>query len=436
MKNLSSKKTMRWAVILIMILTLVFSLASCGPTDTDEDPDTSVTTTNLFANGDFKEFSGTASPFSPTSWSDSVSDTDEDAQAGILSGVINTGEAFLKDRKTWTKGDAKNIANPTTNHANATADPYVLMIYNSISAAKYYYESFTAAAAKYYKVTVDVKVPAGSTAHVRLRGNTLDEIVVDSSVVGVEWNTYTFYIQSHSSNSKSVQLELWNGSSGTGYGATGAVFFDTASATELTADEWADVTGNNTGDTHFVSMKLPNPNFDNSTSVYNESYPAPITPSDYTSTAGTSKDTSKANASGGSKISYGIVRGDYKGNTSLGEIAEPIGDGSDPSFVPPTPFTTVKDFVLMLRNRDYTAYGYKANSTNTIRIERGQFYAISVWVKTVDLLSVAYTPYPSGPYFKNSDGVYTQIYSSFSVAGEYALAIRNNAYPTIDGSTT
>jgi hypothetical protein len=402
-------------------LSLVFTLASCVPKDTgdgEEEPTTD--TSNLFSNGDFKTFSTSESqaPFTPTSWTlYNGSLNSEDETTAITSGVINTtSQVYAKDKTKWNT----NVPNPNTKVSTADSDPYVLMIYNGLRASRYYNASFSAAVDKYYAVSVDVKTQAQTYAHIRLRGTAWSSF---DAIETTEWQTYTFYIEGNAVSSRSVTLELWNGQNIDSSKSQGAVFFDSAVAKEITYQEYEDgllTVGNNVKG---VSLKNPNPDFNASSSTY---VSTPIAPLDYTQAAGVSTDTTKANAVGGSSnILYGIVGLDYA--YTYATIADPslTIDGLAGQ-------TGTDGFVLMLNNKNYTAYGYK--SSIPVRIERGEYYKISISVKTDALKAVAYDAQKEGIYMKKTDGTYVLLTSAF-VAGD-RLAIEIKATSSLTSAST
>jgi hypothetical protein len=426
-------------------LSLLLTLASC----TDENTDGGVTwdeaaVTNLITNGDFTKYSGTDAPYTATSWSgtNGISGASSIATEQLKAGIINTAAAaYESSKKNW----SANVPNPFTNYdgdnKTATNDPYVLMIYsgedNSLEKTSYYYsQSLSAAAGKYYELKVSVYTMKGAKAHIQLRGSAW----YDSGAIDTEnaWKTYTFYIAAHKTSSKSVSVRLWNGTASEA--GSFAVFFDHVTARELTKKEYdeSSAASEKPAET-IISLALPNPNFDASSSTYKEDG-APVSPNDYSTVAGASKDSSKASAPGGSsRISYGMVSKDYTNSDAANvgtSIAEtPVGQGGAAA----TPDFPDDGFLLMLWNKDYTAYGYASSSTSGIVMERSKYYAVSVWVRTDNLSFVSYVSDKAGDYYKATDGSYSKIYSAATYiqtdgTSNIRLAIRINL-PTKTNTT-
>jgi hypothetical protein len=280
------------------------------------------------------------------------------------------------------------------------------MIYNAAGASYYYSKSFSTTANKYYEISIDVYTQSYTNAYIRFRSSAwYDSGAIDTKN---EWKTYKFYIEAHQTSSKSISIQLWNGLDGNR--SANAAFFDNVKITELKKSEYA---AKQNGDPK-ISLRLPNPNFDATSSTYSNTNtpPTPVSPNDYSQVAGTSKDASKASAPGSSsRISYGVVSSDYT-NSEFKGINDGLAIKDTLGFIDPTSDFPNDGFLLMLWNKDYTAYGYKSNSSSGIVLERGQYYKISVRVMTEGLSSIEYQTRDYGDYYKASNGTYTKITST------------------------
>ncbi|MDR2090216.1 MAG: hypothetical protein LBP62_00960 [Clostridiales bacterium] len=422
MGNLQKKKLSRLLICLVLIMSL-FLLVSCGDkTDGGETPDDS-TWTSLLENGSFKEYSGTDMPYSPNGWTGSFGSTDSNYYDSVIkeavkAGVINTDPAEYAIAKNRFLTD---VPNPGTNKAEGSSpDPYVLMIYNGGGGAYYFSKSFTTSANKYYSLSIDVRTQEAFGASIRLRGSAW----YDSGIINTDkqWKTYTFYFEAHQASSKSITIQLWNGIENGSF--FNAVFFDNVKISEMKRSEY--LAKQSADSKNAFSLRLPNPDFNASSYAYSDS---PVSLNDYSTSPGTSKDASKSPAQGGSqRISYGMVSKDYT-NASLSKTA------AANVLNPTSEFPNADGFLLMLWNKDYTAYGYKSNSSSGIVLERGQYYKISVNVLTDGLTSMKYNDVLYGNYYKNTNGVYTKIASSADFlgsdgkpAGETNTAVKSNGW--------
>ena len=418
MEHRQKKKLTRFLLSAALILAMVFTLAACQPKPVQEEEKKTVE--NLFTNGDFTEKTGSSAPFIPTGWSGQFgSGIDTSAQENkYTEGVVDTSTSvYDKDQSSWNSvSSASRIPNPGTNTdepLSKSDDTMVLMIYNRFLLSRGYYNSITAAEKSYYMITVDVRYQENAKPYVGIRGLTSSFIDVAAPATGApanKWTRFTFYVESSLTTGKSVTLELWNGMDSS-TSSSGAVFFDNVYAEKVTYDDYKAAESSTNAKIRNVSLRLPNPDF-NSTS----STSTPYYPNDYSTVAGTSKDTTKPSAAGGSNVSYGIVEKDYSYDITAADstiTSVPL------ALAPNAP----DDRVLMLWNKNYTAYGYRATATNAIRAERGQYYAISVWVMTNDLYKVNYMPDLQGSYYKKTDGSYSMITSTFR-EGQDGLSIR------------
>ncbi|MDR1906599.1 MAG: hypothetical protein LBQ27_06830, partial [Clostridiales bacterium] len=450
MDKLKKTRLKRSLVCLLLVLSLIFTLASCNDKDDSgsKSEDTSAST-NLITNGNFTEISGSNAPFSPNGgWnSSSPSGQSDDALNAIKSGIIDTEPSvYPKDRNNSQYGWNKDIPNPQTK--DGSPDSKVLMIYNGNGGAYYYYASFSASSGKFYKITIDLRAQTGTKPYIRLRGSAWDSFGDISAIAGFEpdkWQTFTFYVQAHQSTSKAVQIELWNGQPD--ISSTGAVFYDNVKAEEVEKKDFPDKdSSENTWNERYVSLRYPNPDFNASTATYSESSKSPVSPNDYSASAGTSKDTTKTAATGGSKVSQGIVSGDYTYVTGKDENGTDVYSSAVIVDKNSQPGGATDNFVLMIWNKDYTAYGYKSTSSSSLLLERGLFYKISAYVKTDLLYSVEYKPsvpsgsgtsnFGNGDYYKNANGSYSRVSTSSELkVGNFTLGIRLSL-PVQSGSTT
>jgi hypothetical protein len=415
MDNLQKKKLSRFLICVVLIMSL-FLLAACDNTDETLPPE-NIEWESLLDNGTFKDFSGSDAPYSPSGWTGTLggnSDEYDSIQKELVhSGVVNTttAEYDILRKSKW----ASNLYLPNPGTISGAPDPYVLMVYTGEGsqggAAYYYSRSFSTTANKYYEISVDIYTQSGAKAYVRLRSSAW----YSSGAIetGDKWQTYKFYIEAHQSSSKSVSIQLWNGLEKNL--AFNAVFFDNVKVTEMKRADYNTAKAN--GGTS-ISLRLPNPNFDATSSTYNDSSKSPVSPNDYSQTAGTSKDASKASAPGSSsRISYGVVSSNYTNELFKENNGKPISETENFLKNPTPEFQNNSWLLLMLWNKDYTAYGYKSNSSSGIVMERGQYYKISVRVMTDNLSSIEYDERLFGDYYKAANGAYTKITSSAGLLG-------------------
>ncbi|MDR1939840.1 MAG: hypothetical protein LBQ40_03500 [Clostridiales bacterium] len=414
---------------------MLFTLAACNETTDGETAETPATVSNLVSNGDFSQYTtGDSSnpPYVPTSWTSR--DGSGWTNTSVVGGVVNTSAAYEKDKNL---GGYNYIPNPGKGPKlaldNAVDDDYVLMLYNTQSSAHAYTSTLSVEANKYYKLTINVRAQAGTSPYIRLRGSAwasfdAGEIIINSSDYD-KWLTFTFYIKSHSVSSKSVTIELWNGVDEIeGYSAYknsgGAVFFDSIAAKEIKKTDYNQVVK---GDKiKFVELTLPNPNFEASSSTYNPSTKSPVTPTDYSGAGGigTASDSTAAPATS-SYVTKGIVDKNY-----TYQIIEDWNEMSEKADAPnPAGVAEVEaaadGFILMINNVNFTSYGYTSSSSSAIRLERGKYYALSVYIKTDNLGFAEYTGEPRGDYFKKTDGSYAKLSTSGAIVpGNFYLAIQ------------
>lgn len=189
------------------------------------------------SNGDFKNYSGSM-PYTPSSWSAAQSDSSSE---GLKVGVIDTNN--VSNLGSLSDASFKDDSRP---------DPYVLMIQSEIDASSYGYKNSSAislSANSYFKVSVDVKTLTGNNgASIYLSGVTPESEINNNAYSFINvvsktytydsdpysgWDTFNFWVETSTTSSSSMTLELWLGSKDNKQTSKGSVFFDSISIVEI-----------------------------------------------------------------------------------------------------------------------------------------------------------------------------------------------------------
>ncbi|MDR2634608.1 MAG: hypothetical protein LBC13_01360, partial [Clostridiales bacterium] len=413
-----NRKFILLALLTLLLVSSVMLLAACNPGEdvvpVEESPAEETTDTLRIKNSDFSRTTSDAGsyPYVPTSWTgvdQSSSLLPQYSTGGIVAGIVSAEDAVYDANKSKWGG----LEKPSLN--GAPEDKNMLMIYNSEpSSYAYNSTSFQVTAGAVYKITVDVLT-------VNLRGNaTLEEsarkygarIYISSSTY-IEfkqidtkgaWKTYTMYVAGNvgSATSITLQFALGTGTSESSDGLTaGYAFFDNITVDETvgisefqekeltgqTGDNddaplrTATLRGNNNGDFNFGSTT--------STAGY---------PSLWTGKLGgdDSNSDDKAPSDSGISSKYGVLdltkwsdnRKNYGNSYYDYELDEEKNEYNRVSKEAGTVYlseempnpSTYGDNIYMLYQARMSARAVYSN--NSITIERGKWYAVSVWVYT------------------------------------------------------
>lgn len=253
-------------VVLTLLVTVMFTLASCmlvacNPNTDDGTDDTKLTATEglLLSNGDFKVVDTTVKtyPRTITGWSGAKMYNGGSYRDDVIAGAVNLSKNLYDANKATWSGDEnselydKLIANGRYGDNDDIKN--ALMIYmpeqpedkssHGPTAYGFTSTSFTLDKGSYYVLSVDVLTYniGGNDkkgARIYVSSNTYAEF--DRIDTRGEWQTYTIYIESSptASTSLSVMLSLGKASSNmtTDGLTTGYVFFDNVSLKKLTTD--------------------------------------------------------------------------------------------------------------------------------------------------------------------------------------------------------
>jgi len=357
-----------------------------SPTATPTPPP-EVIVPQLLNNGDFSDISGEIYPKNVNNWSHRAAgsgsyvapSTEDDVQSGAVN--VSAGE--------W--GDVKDlIGNPVNPGKPCGAESNDILMIRNINKTAYYYTSSTVTmtAGKYYKVTVNVLTyidggQPGVGANLFVMNGAYSGFY-NINTEGV-WKTYTTYIEANKMQSQSIYLELWfgygdNTTAGKETHVSGYTFFSNIRVEQISGADYKNSTP--AENVARYNMNLPNAEFDYfSVSTYYPKYP--------TKFSAYSEGTSST-----SYLSAGVINVDpvifetTKKNFSQSEMIDSVltytlqNPGSAPG--------SIGDNVLMINNKNITAYGYK--STQSMPILPFSYSKISFWVNTANV------SYGSGAY--------------------------------------
>ncbi|MDR3216567.1 MAG: hypothetical protein LBT55_04020 [Clostridiaceae bacterium] len=415
------RKIIVFVLLALMLVASIMLLAACNPEPEaePEDPATEevVEDTLRIKNSDFSRSTSDEGsyPYVPTSWNgvdQSSSLLPQYSTGGIVAGIVNINDAVYEANKSkW-----NNLPKPSVN--GSTDDENMLMIYNSEpSAYAYNSTSFQVTAGAVYKITVDV-LTKNLTGNAQLEESAQKygaRIYVSSSTylefkqinTNEQWRTYTFYVAGNVVNATSItlQLALGTGTSETAEGLTaGYAFFDNITVTEtINISEFQTAERNQTTDNDAAPVRTATLrgnnngefNFGSTNSV--ASYP-----SLWTGKLGgdDSNSDDKAPSDSGVSRKYGTFdatkwadnRRNY-GN-SWYDFDKTTDDGGTDTYSRVTKDAgteyLTEEFAVptgSFGNNAYMLYQARMSaqalySNNSIVVERGKWYAISLWIYT------------------------------------------------------
>lgn len=383
MRKQNKNRFFRLSALLVLILALSFTFMACNPPENpdDGDNDTPVTETVLpVKNGNFEYTSSTNYPKTPKNWTFGTGYTlDSKDDVHVYNGVIKVTD----DAYTLYSDKYHTSANP----GQQGEDGYVLMINNVLDySASYTSDSITFEKGKYYQLTVYVKTALAdgndSGAYVLLEndGNTR-EFASFKKVSSADWTAYSFWIEASKSASNTAKLVLANGDGGKTSEdlSKGEVFFDSATLTEKTENEYLSATENAT--TAKYTFALRNADFTETSNATVAD--KPVTPYDWTSYVGRDDN--------GSSIAptLGLTRGVIDVTTyapTVGVLTEKDGDTLKYPITKPTASTDNNVLMIYLSNAESpSAYSYYSNA---ITFEYDKIYKLSFDLRTAGLKDV------------------------------------------------
>lgn len=362
-------------IVAICISMILFAVA-CGPKETTEDENGSVTSKATFANGDFVTYTGTTFPSSPTNWaaapgSESTSSATPTGEKNLIAGVINTEEdSFRSYKSTYGLKD-----NPVA----ISSDNRVLMIYNKVPTSyKYTSDSVKVEKNKYYKLTINVKTldlvgvdgAEKFGAYINLNGDayaTFSEINTNNI-----WTPFSVFIAGSKIEDKNitVTLSLGKGSKTSGVMTKGHAFFDDITLSNKNSEgvvyteaDYKNAPQNATSNKY--NMQMSDQDFD----FIGDSESTPQSPVKFTGKVGYG---SGENASS-SSVERGVVNPRMT-FTDANSSNLSITKATEGAFA---------DNMLMINNKKLTAYGYRA--AVPMQIENAKIYKFSIKVRTLML---------------------------------------------------
>lgn len=302
----------------------------------------------------------------PAGWTASNTTVLTDSSAN-LAGVLNLNNA--SQLAAMGISDTSDFYAGAESVFNLTDDPTVLAIKkdDTISTLGYTSSSISLSAKSYYVFNVFAKADAGNPFSIILKTATADENSKLATLVGDgQWHMYTVFVETGIS-SASVTLSL---NAGYGSNASSTVYFKGVTYTSID-EKTFDNAQSSTLDTVLAQSWLVD-SFDDVKSADDIASPNNFT--------GALVDT---DASSDSDILVsGVID---KTSTDFSKIDLDPDNESDEAIINAIfndSKTLVGNKVLVIYNKDNTAYGYTSNSAS---IEAGKYYKISVWVLTYKL---------------------------------------------------
>lgn len=316
----------------------------------------------------------TSTPYSSSRWTGSAGTKTDGSSFGTSTTNLQRGILDTANMDVSVINDASEYSNLTLNAHNTVTYDYgnnhVRTVSNILyiqarNANVYGYSSntsYTIEANNYYKVSVWVKtyMLSGNGAAIRLTTGDDDESVVGISNINTsgEWAEYSLYLQGNQYRENSVTLELWLGDNNTA-GSEGIAFFDSVSITKIDKDAYDAASGDNIAKDDMLTA-------DDDFTYYN------MEGADNSLTYEVSGKSSSANAV------LATVGESVDGITVDKALADSDSDkvwvlnNSVPGYATVSPVVNVSGGV---------------DTSNLIDLEPNSYLAVSVWVKTSQILS-------------------------------------------------
>ncbi|MDD4275399.1 MAG: hypothetical protein PHO33_00220 [Clostridia bacterium] len=333
--------------------------------------DSSVETEIELSNSDFLTSSGTTYPKIPSNWTVVNPNTISDIKAGIISLDVD------EYTDNYSENYELNISNPQISaELQGNSDYNVLMINSANAFVSYGYKStsLTLSASSYYEITAYVYTPAeiyGGCATVKLSGNNISnaDAIFTGVVTNQNWTRYTFYVETNSTNSETVNIELWLGNED-GTTAKGVVLFDNISVMSLAESAYK----------YKVLSAIisdPDENYIKTISLKNIVINNPVANDNFETTS--EIDWTLQTASDLSPYDRDItITGIYNISDNFDTVATGIEES------PKTNNSYQNKNALLINNIESNAVGYKSSD---IAILSQGYYLLSIFVKTSNLTS-------------------------------------------------
>ena len=310
----------------------------------------------------------TSEPYSSSRWTGSAGTKTDGTSFGTSSTNLQRGVLDTANMDVSVINDASEYENLTLDsHGSVTysySDDHERTVSNILyiqarNANVYGYSSnttYTIEANNYYKVSVWVKtyMLSGKGAAIRLTTGDDDESVVSISDINTNgaWTEYSLYLQGNQYRDNTVTLELWLGENNTA-GSEGIAFFDSVSVSNIDKDIYDAAAGDNIAKDDLLTMEGEN------TSLTYE----------------VSKKASSSNAL------LATVGESVDGITVDKALA---GDGSDKVWVINNP---VPGYASISPVVNVNSASGTVDTSNLIPLTPNSYIAVSVWVKTSDIVS-------------------------------------------------
>ena len=380
---MNTKRRLCLALVSLMLcVVLIFGVAACDDKTEEDIPSAETDDDLLFTNGTFGNTTGSTYPLTPSNWtgargSSSGSNSTPGGSDNLIAGVISVEpDSYSDNRDTY-----GNVGSP--GKPEGAKDDNILMIYNKVPTVyKYTSASVSLATSSYYKMTFSVytDIEDGDEArgaYVYVNGGAYAAFkAIDTDK---KWVTYTVYIETSdiSSQNITVVLSLGDGNKAGGAMTQGYAYFDEVKLenlsdveegeTAFTETDFDAVTVNDT--TAKYTMKVSDGEFDYSTTTT-----SPYSASKWSGMAGRGDGNNAPSSS--SYVSKGIV------DSAVTETVS-AHDGSDVDVV--VAEGTVGTKMLMINNKQATAYGYRSSAAMRLFGGNDSYYKISVKVRTAAL---------------------------------------------------
>ena len=380
---MNTKRRLCLALVSLMLcVVLIFGVAACDDTPEEDIPSAETDSDLLFTNGTFGNTTGSTYPLTPSNWtgargSSSGSNSTPGGSDNLIAGVISVEQDSYSDNRD-TYGNVGSPGKP-----EGAKDDNILMIYNKVPTVyKYTSASVSLATSSYYKLTFSVYTDiedgdAARGAYVYVNGGAYAAFkAIDTDK---KWVTYTVYIESSdiSSQNITVVLSLGDGNKIGGAMTQGYAYFDEVKLenlsdveegeTAFTEADFDAVTVNDT--TAKYTMKVSDGEFDYSTTTT-----SPYSASKWSGMAGRGDGDNAPSSS--SYVSKGIVDSSVTSTVAA-------HDGSDVDVT--VAEGTVGTKMLMINNKQATAYGYRSSAAMRLFGGNDSYYKISVKVRTAAL---------------------------------------------------
>ena len=307
----------------------------------------------------------------PTNWSVNNTTVLNDSSYKNMAGVLNlNNESQLNALGIIKDGFYTGIEDVVTLDGK-NVNPTVLAIKkdDSIATLGYTSNSISLSAKSYYAFNVWAKAPEGSPFSIILKTATADDNSKLATLVGDgKWHMYTVFVETGIS-STSVTLSL-NAGYESGAMTSSTVFFTGVTYTTVSEKAFENAQASTSSDLLAQSWLVDS--FDDVKDAEDLSAPNNFTGALIDSDASSDEDTLVSGVINKTKTDFSKIDLDPDNESDEAIINSIFNDEN----------TIVGDKVLVIYNKDNTAYGYTSNSAD---IEAGKYYKISIWLLTYKL---------------------------------------------------